>query len=257
MAPLISVLVHGQARGTEKPRVRTRPPGWFAVGTIDLGFKFARPRFQTGYGFAQYQWVGIEANPVLSDLALGAYAGLRLSSPLAELRLGSRVVRSTEHSFLPPSDSYTRELAELIVDDNKASYWAHRVQGKLRIPWWGGVLQPEIESIFFQGVPDNLYVFAETLGVVSAGKVVIRSRLTYRYAVSSVQSLKLGMAMEHVLLPERNASVWRAGPVARFQPYDNLGFRFSFLPTISSPDPLGLIGSEFEFGIRWLWFHEQ
>lgn len=232
-------------------------PSWFTVGSVDLGYKFIRPRIQVGYGLARNQWVGFESNPVVTSRALGAYAGLRVRNGWAELRMGTRIIRSNDHSFLPKRDSYTREFAELIVDNRKASYSSHRVVGKLRLPVLGGFVQPEVEGVFFQGVPSDRYLFAELFGVVTGGRMLVRTRLSYFYSVVSVPSLRVGVAIENIFLPRRNADIWRAGPIAQFAAFDNLSFRFSLLPSVLSPDPLGLIGSEFEFGIRWYWLEQS
>lgn len=232
-------------------------PHWFTTGSVDVGFKYLRPRLSLGHGKSRQEWLGVDINPLLSNRALGIYSGFRLISPIINFRTGALYIRSSDHSYLPVVDSYTRESAELIVNNEDATYWASLTEFAFRVPLFGGVLRPELELIVLRGVPANRNLFEETQGVVTSGPWLLRTRIVYTYPVASVPSLHVGGAAEHVRLPGRPQDVWRAGAVARFQPLPDLGFRFSFLPVLASPDTLGLVGTELEFGIRWFWLHDD
>ena len=225
----------------------------FLAATVDGGYRFVRPRLSVGWGVPFAEWLGVDVNPFLSGNALGGYVGVRFASPYVNVRSGISRVYSLNRSFLPITDSYNRELAELRFDDDRARYWAFRSELTLRIPLFGGRLISETESIGIRGTPEDRYVFVQLAGVVSGGSWLLRERLSYSYPVESVSGLAVGVSGEVVVLPERRERVWRAGVRARWQLWDNLGLRLTALPTISGPDRIGLVGGEFELGVRWFW----
>ena len=78
------------------------PARYFVATTVDLGFVYFRPRASLGYGRPFTKWVGIDLNPVAKTSGLGGYGGLRVEVPHFDLRVGSRVFRSFERTYLNP-----------------------------------------------------------------------------------------------------------------------------------------------------------
>ena len=67
-----------------------------------------RPRVSIGYGNPFWRWVGIDANPAVSNKYLAGYAGLRLALPILEIRAGARYTRDWSQSYLAPLPGYDR-----------------------------------------------------------------------------------------------------------------------------------------------------
>ncbi len=229
------------------------PPRWFVASSVDLGYKYVRPRLNLGRGVPFGQWIGVDLNPLVSSFAVGGYGGIRIASPVVNLRSGAMYVVSFDRSFLPIRPSYDRHQSETRVDDESAKYWAFTTEMTLNIPVAGGNLNSETETLGVVGVPKDRYVFVDTLSVVAAGVWVLRQRLAYTYPAFGLPGLMVGGGGEVLVLPERDELVWRAGPLARWWLSETLGARFALMPVVASPDSLGLIGAEFELGIRWLW----
>jgi hypothetical protein len=228
-------------------------PRWFTAGSVDLGYKYLRPRLNLGYGIPFGQWLGVDINPLLSSLAVGAYAGVRISTRYVNIRSGVMSIISFDRSFLPIQRRYTREASELRLHDESAKYNGYTTELTLNLPVAGGNLNAETEAIGVSGVPEDRYVFVDTAKVVGGGSWVLRQRLAYTYPIATVPGLMLGPGAEVLILPIRKEQVYRAGVLARWWLYPQLGFRFALLPVVASPDSLGLIGAEFELGLRWLW----
>jgi hypothetical protein len=103
-------------------------------------------------------------------------------------------------------------------------------------------------------VPEEHYVFDETRHVVAAPPYLWRQRLGYLFDFLPNDELTLGPIVEVIGIPERDALVWRAGPIVRFRLFDDLELRAGFVPVVASPDNIGIAGGDFgEFGIRWRW----
>jgi hypothetical protein len=64
----------------------------------------------------------------------------------------------------------------------------------------------------------------------------------------------LGPSVDVLYVPGREATTVRVGLVVRVPINPRLEVRGTFVPTIHSPDSLGLVGSDFtELGLRWRW----
>ncbi len=229
------------------------PPRTFVATTIDLGYKFFRPRLSAGYGRPFDTWAGVDLNPQASNTFVGGYGGVRLATPFANLRSGLLYTLGFARSLLPIRDSYTRAQAERNLDEQNVHYAASSTELTLTIPIVGVFILSESEFIHLLGVRTDRYLFLETIGVVTDPSWVFRQRLGLGLPVTSVEGLAVGAVGELVAIPGRDANVWRAGILARWRLFDDVGLRLSMLPVIASPDYLGLTGGEFEFGLRWSW----
>jgi hypothetical protein len=226
----------------------------FIATTLDFGYKYVRPRLSAGYGRPFETWFGLDLNPEASNTHVGGYAGVRLATPVVDVRSGLLYNRSFFHSLLPVERSTTRAEAEVLLGGEPASYFAASSELTLDVPLGGGLrLLSETESVGLLGVRRDRYVFVESVGVVTNPTWLLRQRLGLSAAAASIEGLSVGGAAEIVVLPGRNEHVWRAGPLARWRLFENFDLRFTALPVIVSPDSLGLLGGEFEFGLRWRW----
>src|SRR4029077_4185867 len=86
----------------------TLPARTFVSTTVDLGFVYLRPRAALGWGKPFTSWVGIEANPIVTSGQLAVYGGFRLELPFFNLRVGPRLFRAFDHTYLSDQTSFTR-----------------------------------------------------------------------------------------------------------------------------------------------------
>jgi hypothetical protein len=231
-----------------------QPPARLFLSTaIDVGVAYGRPRVSFGYGRPHRHWGGIDLNPILTTNALGAYGGMRYSSPIVDFRAGARYFYGLYRSYLPIQDSYTREDIDFRGGD-QSQYFTLEAELTFSIPVGPGDIISETEGVRLSGVPDNRYVFEETRRVVAAEPWVWRQRLGYLIQMLEREQLRVGPIGEVVGIPEREALVWRAGIIVRFRLFDDLELRANFVPVVASPDNVGIAGGDFgEFGVRWRW----
>lgn len=233
----------------------TRPPARLFLSTeIDVGVSYGRPRVSVGYGRPHRFWGGVDVNPILTTNALGAYSGLRFASPVVDLRVGGRYFYGLYRSYLPIQDSYTREDIDF-RGGTHSQYWEAEAELTLNLPVGPGSIVSESALTRIWGVPDDRYVYEETIHVVAAPPYIWRQRIGYVLPFLKGGELRIGAIAEILGVPERDdGRVWRGGLVVRFKLFDDLELRANFVPVIVSPDNLGIAGGDFgEFGVRWRW----
>lgn len=231
-----------------------QPPARPFLSTeVDVGVSYARPRVSFGYGRPHRHWGGVDLNPILTANALGAYGGLRYASPYVDFRTGLRYFYGLYRSYLPIQDSYTGQDIDFRGGDN-SQYLTYESELTLTIPVGPGVVTSETAGSRLWGVPDDRYVFEETVHVVAAPPHLWRQRIGYVVGLLPRGELRLGVVGEVVGIPNRDALVWRGGLIVRFRLFDDLELRANFVPVIASPDRIGIAGGDFgEFGVRWRW----
>lgn len=232
-----------------------RPPARLFLSTeIDVGVSYGRPRVAIGYGLPHRFWGGIDFNPILTTNALGAYGGVRFASPVVDLRVGGRYFYGLYRSYLPIQESYTREDIDF-RGGSHAQYWEAESELTLNVPVGPGSIVSETALTRVWGVPDDRYVYEETIHVVAAPPYIWRQRLGYVLPFLRGRELRVGAIVEVLGVPERDdGRIWRGGLVVRFKLFDDLELRANLVPVIASPDNLGIAGGDFgEFGVRWRW----
>jgi hypothetical protein len=226
---------------------------WFVSSEIDTGFLYVRPRFSAGYGRPHDLWVGIDTNPIFSSEGVAGYAGLRFDLPFVNLRLGGRYWYTFRRSFLVPEDSYSVEDIELRAGP-RSRFLTWEAELTTTVPLGVGSLLFEGSLSFVTGVPDDYYVYEETLRVVVDPPWVWRTRFGYTVAIDDDRTIVLGPVLELVGIPERYEVVYRAGALARIFLSPALEARGTFVPAVITPDPLGARGGDaFLLGIRYRW----
>lgn len=230
------------------------PPRWFGSFMVDLGVIYLRPRIAAGWGKPHAHWAGLEVNPIVSSDTLGLWGGLRLATPLLELRVGGRYMTSLGRTQLEQQHIYERADIELRTDE-PASYAAY--EAELSGGWdLGGDVDVFAEAAvtYVTGVTDGYNVFEEVIKVVVEPPWVIRLRAGWTFGIGFDGALKLGPMVEIVDVPMRGAFVLRGGIVARLKLYDDLEMRMTIAPTFGGRDQLGLRGADaFIIGLRYRW----
>lgn len=225
-------------------------PRPFIAASVDAGFLYLRPRISLGYGKPFNTWFGIDVNPVASSAGLGAYSGLRFAIPNADLRVGARYFTAFEHRFLPARDRFERldlENAEF----EKASLVTLETELNLSFHAGPGDVIALGSLSYVANVPDDLYVFEETLHVIVAPPIVWRARGGYALRVAGKHSV--GLVADFLDVPKRDDSLTvRVGPVISIQLSRHFDVRGSFVVPIFTPDRIGLVGGDFtELGVRF------
>lgn len=235
----------------------TLPARPFAATTVDFGFVYIRPRLSLGYGRPFTQWVGVDANPIAQTSGLGAYGGLRIEIPHLDWRIGGRYFSSFEHTYLPPQDSYARIEFERRVSD-KANTLTWESELDLSADLGPGRILLRGSVSYVTGVPEDRYVFEETLHVIVAPPWVWRTRLAYAYVFGARGQHSVGPAVDFLNVPGRDDSrTLRVGPVLTMKLSRRVEVRGSFVFSVISPDNIGLKGGDStELGVRYRWASE-
>lgn len=235
----------------------TLPARPFAATTVDFGFVYIRPRLSLGYGRPFTQWVGVDVNPIAQTSGLGGYGGLRVEIPHLDWRIGGRYFSSFQHTYLPPQESYDRIEFERRVSD-KARYLTWETELDLTFNLGPGRLLLRGSASYVTGVPEDRYVFEETLRVIVDPPWVLRTRVAYGYVFGSHRQHSIGPAVDFFEVPGRDDSrTVRVGPVLAMKLSRRVEVRGSFVFTVISPDRIGLKGGDStELGLRYRWASE-
>jgi hypothetical protein len=225
----------------------------FAATTIDLGYLYLRPRLTLGYGKPFVLWGGLDVNPIATSSGLGAYAGLRVQIPWFDLRAGARGFRAFEHHFLPPQDSYNTVDLQNVMGSNSL-YVTLEAELSGAFPLGPGSVLLVLTASSVQGVPSGLYVYEETLRVITNPPAIYRARTGYALRLGSEGNARVGVVGEVLDLPGRSELLYRAGMVASFSIDDHLEALGLLVFPVVSRDSLGIAGGDFaELGIRYRW----
>jgi hypothetical protein len=233
------------------------PPRYFVATTVDIGFVYLRPRVSVGYGRPFTQWIGIDANPLVTSAGVGAYAGLRFALPFADLRIGPRYFYAFSHSVLDIKDTYYRLDLETYGGKSAATL-TYEAELDASIPLGPGNLLARGSVSYVTGVDDNHAVFEETLHVIVVPPLVWRGRGGYAFRFGTYGQHSIGIVADVLDVPKRDDSLTvRVGPVMRFVLSRRVELRGSFVVTVISPDRIGLVGGDFtELGVRYRWASE-
>jgi len=226
----------------------------FYAGTLDVGWTYLRPRLSLGYGKPFANWFGIDVNPIVSGNGLGGYGGLRLALPRLDLRLGPRFFYSFTREYLTPQNSYNRLDLDSTAG-NPARIITLEAEFEASVPAGPGDIIGLGSVSYVTNVPEGQYVFEETLRVIVDPPLVWRARGGYVFRFGSFRQHSVGLVADVVNVPRRDDSTTvRAGPVIRIVLSRRVEVRGTFVPTIKSPDHIGLVGGDFtELGFRYRW----
>ncbi len=232
-------------------------PRTFLATTLDVGWVYLRPRASLGYGKPFSSWIGIDANPLIIGTGLGAYGGLRLALPRFDLRVGPRYFASFNRNYLNPQQSYNRVDLDSTVG-NPSRVITYEAEAEASLPAGPGDMVALGSVSYVTGVPNGQLVFEETLHVIVAPPLVWRARGGYVLRFGSARQHSIGIVGEILDVPKRDDSrTIRVGPVVRIVLSRRVEVRGSFVPTVVSPDHIGLIGGDFtELGFRYRWATE-
>ena len=225
----------------------------FVGASVDLGFAYARPTLQLGWGRPHYQWTGAEGMAQGSQNFGAAYLGWRAALPWLEVRAGARFVRPFVHPAQPASDHH--DLRDLETDRGTvATYTLYELEALPELRAGPGFVVGAFTAAAIRGVPRGQHVFEESLRVVAAPPVILRARLGYVFDVKPLARARLGAAAEVLSVPGRDAVVVRAGVLAMWRLHEQVDVLAQLLPVVASPDRLGLLGADFnQLGIRYRW----
>jgi hypothetical protein len=229
----------------------------FAATTLDVGWTYIRPRLSLGYGKPFGTWVGIDVNPLISGNGLGAYGGFRIALPRLDIRIGPRYFAAFNRNYLNPQHNFNRlDLDSTIGNPSRVLTYEGELEASL--PLGPGDVVALGSISYVTGVPKGQYVFEETLRVIVDPPLVWRARGGYVVRFGSSRQHSAGVVCDVLNVPGREDSTTvRAGPVVRIVLSRRVEVRGSFVPTVFSPDHIGLIGGDFtELGFRYRWATE-
>lgn len=230
----------------------------FLATTLDVGWTYVRPRASVGYGKPFGTWLGIDVNPIIAGTGLGAYGGIRLALPRVDIRVGPRYFFSFNRNFLNEQGSYNRQdLDSTAGAQSKVLTFEAEIEAS--VPAGPGDIIGLGSISYLTGVPEGQLVFEETLRTIVKPPLVWRARLGYVFRFGSFRQHSIGIVGDGLDVPNRDDSkTFRLGPIIRIVLSRRVEVRGSFVPTIISPDHLGLIGGDFtELGFRYRWATEK
>ncbi len=224
----------------------------FVATAIDLGYLYFRPRVSVGYGKPFWRWIGIDANPAVSNKYLAGYCGLRLALPILEVRAGARYTRDWSQSFLAPQPKYDRiefESQSLSI----SQYTNLEAEATGGVPLGPGSILA-IASGTYMIAPTGVYVYDDTLRVITNPPWIWRGRLGYAVRLGVEGKVSVAAVADLLGMPGRDALVFRAGIVGSAALSDHIEVIGSLIPPIASPDTLGVAQGDFaQLGIRYRW----
>ena len=229
----------------------------FLATTLDVGWVYLRPRLSVGYGNPFKTWFGVDVNAIVGGAGLGGYGGLRLALPRFDLRVGPRYFAAFNRDNLNPQKSYNR------VDLDSTAGTPSRVitfeaEAEASVPLGPGDIIGLGSVSYVTNVPQGQLVFEETLRIIVAPPLLWRGRGGYVVRFGTSRQHSVGIVADVLDVPKRDDSLTvRIGPVVRVVLSRRVEVRGSFVPTIVSPDHIGLIGGDFtELGFRYRWATE-
>ena len=189
-------------------------------------------------------------NPVASGAGLGGYTGLRFAIPNVDLRAGARYFTAFEHRFLAPAQKFERLDLEN-AQFEKASLVTLETELNLSFHLGPGDVLALGSLSYVANVPDDKWVFEETLHVIVAPPVVWRARGGYSFRLAD--KVSAGFVADFLDVPKRDDSLTvRVGPIVSVQLSRHFDVRGSFVMPIVTPDRIGLVGGDFtELGVRF------
>lgn len=228
-------------------------PRPFVAGHLDVGAVFARPQLQLGYGQPHWKWFGVEAYALTTNGFFGLYAGTRASLPFLDFTMGVRDTWSYVRSFLPQRDTY--EASD--VDRSRAGHARYlaidyELSGVVPLP--GGYLVWGFLGASVLDAPASVHVFEESLRVVMRPPFAGNFRGGYVLALGRQQEVKAGALSETLVIPGRDATVVRLGPVATVRVTPHMEALLVLTGVVHGPDALGIWGGSYGFfGVRYRW----
>jgi hypothetical protein len=225
----------------------------FVGANVDVGFAYARPTLQVGWGRPHYMWTGAEGTAQISQNFGAVYLGWRAALPWLEVRTGARFVRPLVHPVQDPKDHY--DIRDLETDRGSPStYTLYEAEALPELRAGPGFVVGAFTAAALRGTPSGKVVFEESLRVMATPPVLLRARLGYLFDVKPLGRARLGAAAEIVGVPGRDAAVVRAGVVMMWRLHEQVDVLVQLLPVVASPDNLGLTGADFsQLGIRYRW----
>lgn len=224
---------------------------WFAAGLIDMGPLYFRPRLSAGWGRPFWRWVGLDTNPLVSGEGVGGYAGGRLTTPRVDLRAGGRFFSTFSRSLLEPRFSYNR-LALEVRDGPVSQYLSLEAELSGNLPVGPGSILLVLSGTYVTLVPEDRYVYEDTIRVVAAPPWIWVARTGYELPFASRERARVALVAELVGTPGRDLVVLRGGLTGSFRLGNILELRAALVPALLARDDLGAMGGQwFELGLRF------
>jgi hypothetical protein len=198
--------------------------------------------------------VGLDANPIISGNGVGAYGGLRLALPRVDFRFGPRYFASFNREYLVRKRSYERLDLDSTVG-GPARVVTFEAEVDFSIPAGPLDFVGTASASHVSGFPNGFDAFEEALRVIVAPPWVWRARGGSVLRFGSARQHSVGLVADVLHVPTRDDSVTvRIGPIVRIVLSRRVEVRGSFVPTVISPDQIGLLGGDFtELGFRYRW----
>jgi hypothetical protein len=228
-------------------------PRWFAAGRLEGGL-YLKPQFFLGYGQPHWIWGGLEAYPIVTFAFAGAYAGLRFSLPILDVKLGVRNSASFDRSYLTPKADYVASDVDHVHDHARAEYTTVEgtISGVLPLP--GSYLVAGVDAYYLPAMPKGLDMYEEALRVVTRAPWLVGTKLAYAVRIGKNGFIKAGVLGELVTVPSRGAVTWRVGPAAIVNLTDHIDALVALSVPVSSTDRLGIVQGSFGvLGVSYAW----
>lgn len=225
----------------------------YVSSIIDAGYLYVRPSIAVGFGKPHWRFVQLETSTAVSGNGAGQFGGLRLAIPYAELRGGLRAQLPFSQTFLVSKPSHDRfDLEER--DTPGARYLSIDTDLLATAPAYHGSVFALVGAYRLSGVPEGYDVYEELLRVISRSGWIYRVRLGYAFRFGEQGAVRFGPVVEGIYIASRDARVIRAGVVATVVLTHNVEVLATLIPTLVSPDSIGVTGGDFgQLGVRYRW----
>lgn len=226
---------------------------FYVSSMLDAGYLYGRPQIAVGFGKPNWRFMQLETWATLSAAGAGQYQGLRFGLPFAELRGGARYQIPLSRLLYLHRETYTRFDLEDKTGPS-ARYLALDTEFAATIPFIGGSIFTLFGTTYVSGLKEGYDVYEEQLRIVGTGPWFHRARIGYALRLGEQGAIRIGPVVDTIYNPGRKMVVVRAGLVATVVMTHHLEVLATFVPTIVSPDAIGLAGGDFgQLGIRYRW----
>lgn len=243
----------GEGLEQRQPYWAATNPRPFLSAEFELGTFALKPELGIGYGKPHYAWGGLSTWSRVGTSGVGFFAGPKFQIPHFGFSTGARFESSVNQRFLERREVYDREA----IDSERLSRshfvaWDSELYVDGKAP--GGTASLLVTLHAFFGVPQDNFIFEDSLHIVIDPPFAWRTRFAYVFNVGDFDSMGIGFVAELLGSPGRDLLTGRVGPVISVALTHHLTATAVAAFEVAGRDETGLAGADLgQIGLRYTW----